>query len=33
MGVKLLKFYDLIKAEGGFPMQMRLAMKLVWLPP
>ncbi len=27
MGVKLLKFYDLIKAEGGFPMQMRLAMK------
>jgi hypothetical protein len=27
MGQKLMKFYDLAKAEGGFPMQMRLAMK------
>ena len=27
MGQKLLKFYDAIKNEGGFPAQMRLAMK------
>lgn len=27
MGQKLLKFYDLAKAEGGAMAQMRLAMK------
>ena len=27
MGQKLLKFYELVKIEGGFPLQMRLAMK------
>lgn len=27
MGAKLLKIYDMAKAEGGLAMQMRLAMK------
>ena len=27
MGQKLMKFYELAKAEGGLTMQMRLAMK------
>ena len=27
MGQKLLKFYELIKADGGMQSQMRLAMK------
>ncbi|HRU06716.1 MAG TPA: hypothetical protein P5137_13190 [Candidatus Brocadiia bacterium] len=27
MGAKLAKFFDLAKAEGGLPTQMRLAMK------
>jgi hypothetical protein len=27
VGQKLLKVYDLVKAEGGITMQMRLAMK------
>lgn len=27
MGQKLLKFYELVKTEGGLQLQMRLAMK------
>jgi hypothetical protein len=27
MGQKLLKFYELAKANGGLPVQMRLAIK------
>lgn len=27
MGQKLLKFYELVTAEGGMPLKMRLAMK------
>jgi len=27
MGQKLLRFYELAKAEGGLQVQMRLAMK------
>jgi hypothetical protein len=28
MGAQLKKYFDFVNAQGGLPMQMRLAMKL-----